>query len=90
MRFINRDIYYVIPEAKGDPQFIRPDWSAAKKRMIELLDEFQKLDLKCLAEFGDPEREFKDHIENIMVIIETFDFVLLQTNPKQFLLYWSA
>lgn len=41
--FTSKDFYFVFPEAKGDPAYLKPDWLASKQRLVEILDELSEL-----------------------------------------------
>jgi hypothetical protein len=85
-----RDLYYVFPEALGDPHFIKPDWAAAKSRMLEILTEFHNLDVKKMETIDYKKEKFRCLAERMEIIIETIDYVMAQKNPDRFLLCWSA
>ncbi len=50
-RFIGKDIYFVFPEAKGDPKFFRPDWAESKERLENILPVFRKLEKEDIEDF---------------------------------------
>lgn len=90
MHFFDKDAYSIFPEAKGDPEFFRPDWNAAKVRLAEILRRLKKLKPKQLESFLPSYWElFKKDLNEIDVAIETMDFVLNSGNPKEFLLCWN-
>lgn len=39
--FTGRNIYFVFPEAVGDPPLFRPDWTKSRRRLAEILEELQ-------------------------------------------------
>jgi len=41
--FTGKSIYFVFPEAEGDPSFLRPDWVSSKERLVDILQEVQIL-----------------------------------------------
>ena len=88
--FLSKDVYFIFPEAEGDPQFFRPDWCAAKVRLSEILQELKKLKPAQLESFIPSYWElFENDLKEIEIVIETIDYVLSQSDSKQFLLCWS-
>jgi hypothetical protein len=41
--FTGKDLYFVFPEAEGNPAYFRPDWSASRRRLAAILEALQKL-----------------------------------------------
>ena len=39
--FTEKNIYFVFPEAEGDPWFLRPDWAASRKKLVDILRELE-------------------------------------------------
>ena len=50
-RYTQKNIYFVFPEAKGNPSFFRPDWSASRKRLAGILEELQTLNQEQIENY---------------------------------------
>jgi hypothetical protein len=88
--FTGKELDFVFPEVNNEPRYFRPDWSTAKIRLIEMLQELKKLKPAQLENFQSGlSKSFDYHLNQIEVMIETLDFVLNSGNPKQFILLWS-
>jgi hypothetical protein len=49
--FTGKNFLFVFPEAEGSPAYIRPVWSASRKRLAEILEEVQKLNFRQIESF---------------------------------------
>jgi hypothetical protein len=52
-QFTGKDLYFVFPEAEGDPAYFRPDWSASKERLTDILNVIQGLHPRQMESFVD-------------------------------------
>ena len=66
-----KNIYFVFPEAKGDPELIRPNWAKSKQRLNDVLSQLHKLGPAEIEEFyerfviGDIHPEFLKKIQRV-------------------------
>jgi hypothetical protein len=49
--FTGKDFYFIFPEAEGNPEYLRPDWAASRKRLVDILEQLQKLTLPSIEGF---------------------------------------
>ena len=49
--FTGKNFYFIFPEAECDPAYLRPDWSASRKRLVDILDVIQKLHPRQMESF---------------------------------------
>jgi hypothetical protein len=41
--FTGKDFYFVFPEAIGDPEYLRPNWAASRKKLHDILEQIRHL-----------------------------------------------
>ena len=86
-----KDIYFVFPEALGDPHWLQPDWAASKQRFSDIVDQIKSMKPEEISRvIPDYSTGLDVRINQMEAMMETLDFVLAQENPKQFLFYWSS
>jgi len=49
--FTGKNFYFVFPEAENNTTFLRPDWAASKKRLVNILNNLKKLKPKQIENF---------------------------------------
>jgi hypothetical protein len=89
--FVGKELFYIFPEAQGEPRYFKPNWAEAKERATEVLRELTKLEPAEFDEFCPGlSQSIDQHLNQIEVMVETIDFVLNSDNPKEFLILWSG
>src|SRR5579862_3975360 len=42
--FTGKNFYFIFPEARGDPEYLRPNWAASRKKLHDILEQIRQLE----------------------------------------------
>ncbi|MEM9253080.1 MAG: hypothetical protein AAGB29_12085 [Planctomycetota bacterium] len=86
-------IYDIFPEASEHSWLVKPDWLAARERLVETKQKFEATGYEWLVSQHSNEQlaaeEYEGTLKTIDVMIETIDYVI-QSSSDEYLLDWSA